>query len=106
MLLVLIAVLLFVTHFFAVEPLDLPPVLRTVFGTAAGVLIGIVAALMGVAGGELLIPTIVLLFGTDIKIAGSLALAVSLPTMLVAFAATAETTASPFSGRTKSSSSL
>jgi uncharacterized membrane protein YfcA len=41
---------------------------------------------MGVAGGELLIPTIVLLFAVDIKIAGSLALAISLPTMLVAFA--------------------
>lgn len=38
------------------------------------------------AGGELLIPTIVLLYGADIKIAGSLSLAVSLPTMLVAFA--------------------
>jgi uncharacterized membrane protein YfcA len=31
-------------------------------------------------------PTIVLLFAVDIKIAGSLALAISLPTMLVAFA--------------------
>ncbi|MHA7224048.1 hypothetical protein ACX80S_17300 [Arthrobacter sp. RHLT1-20] len=41
---------------------------------------------MVVAGGELLIPTIVRLYGTDIKIAGSLSLAVSLPTMLVAFA--------------------
>ena len=41
---------------------------------------------MGVAGGELLIPTIVLLYGFDIKVAGSLSLAVSLPTMLVAFA--------------------
>jgi uncharacterized membrane protein YfcA len=41
---------------------------------------------MGVAGGELLIPTIVLLYGLDIKLAGSLSLAVSLPTMLVAFA--------------------
>ena len=35
---------------------------------------------------ELLIPTIVLLYGVDIKIAGSLSLVVSLPTMLVAFA--------------------
>ena len=34
--------------------------------------IGIVAALLGVAGGELLIPTLVLLFGADIKLAGSL----------------------------------
>jgi hypothetical protein len=30
---------------------------------------------MGVAGGELLIPTNILLFGIDIKIAGSLSLA-------------------------------
>ena len=85
-LLVLIATLLFVTHFFVVDPLNIPAGPRTVLGIAAGVIIGVVAALMGVAGGELLIPTIVLLYGTDIKIAGSLSLAVSLPTMLVAFA--------------------
>jgi uncharacterized membrane protein YfcA len=35
----------------------------------------VVAALMGVAGGELLIPTIVLLYAVDIKVAGSLSLA-------------------------------
>lgn len=55
-------------------------------GALAGFAIGIVASLMGVAGGELLIPTLVLLFGADIKLAGSLSLAVSLPTMLVGFA--------------------
>lgn len=49
-------------------------------------MIGMVAAFMGVAGGELLIPTIVLLFGVDIRLAGSLSLLVSLPTMLIAFA--------------------
>lgn len=54
-------------------------------GTAAGFVIGVVAAMMGVAGGELLIPAIVLLFGADVKLAGSLALAVSLPTMIVGF---------------------
>ncbi|RVI80162.1 sulfite exporter TauE/SafE family protein [Sinorhizobium meliloti] len=54
-------------------------------GIAAGLVIGIVASLLGVAGGELLIPTLVLLFGADIKLAGSLSLAVSLPTMLVGF---------------------
>jgi uncharacterized membrane protein YfcA len=53
----------------------------------AGVLIGGGAAVMGVAGGELLlIPAIVLLYAVDIKTAGSLSLAISLPTMLVAFA--------------------
>jgi uncharacterized membrane protein YfcA len=57
----------------------------TIVGAVAGFGIGVVAALMGVAGGELLIPTIVLLFGADIKLAGSLSLAVSLPTMIVGF---------------------
>lgn len=54
-------------------------------GVAAGFAIGVVASLMGVAGGELLIPTLVLLFGADVKLAGSLSLAVSLPTMIVGF---------------------
>lgn len=55
-------------------------------GIVAGFVVGVVASLLGVAGGELLIPTLVLLFGADIKLAGSLSLAVSLPTMLVGFA--------------------
>ena len=54
-------------------------------GVVLGLVIGIVASLLGVAGGELLIPTLVLVFGLDIKLAGSLALAVSLPTMLAGF---------------------
>lgn len=58
---------------------------QAVAGVVAGFGIGVVASLMGVAGGELLIPTLVLLFGADIKLAGSLSLAVSLPTMLVGF---------------------
>lgn len=56
-----------------------------VAGLMAGFCIGIVASLLGVAGGELLIPTLVLLFGIDVKLAGSLSLAVSLPTMIVGF---------------------
>lgn len=59
---------------------------RIIAGLLAGFGIGMVAALLGVAGGELLIPTIVLLYGLDIKLAGSLSLVVSLPTMLVGFA--------------------
>jgi uncharacterized membrane protein YfcA len=85
-LLALIAAALVASHLGPVEPLGLRPVAEFVAGVMAGTLIGIVAALMGVAGGELLIPTIVLLYGIDIKLAGSLSLAVSLPTMLVAFA--------------------
>jgi uncharacterized membrane protein YfcA len=52
----------------------------------AGFVIGVVAALLGVAGGELLIPTLVLPFGADLKLAGSLSLTVSLPRMLVGLA--------------------
>lgn len=58
---------------------------QLVAGVIAGLVIGIVASLLGVAGGELLIPTLILLFGADIKLAGSLSLAVSLPTMIVGF---------------------
>jgi uncharacterized protein len=61
-------------------------VLQAVVGAIAGFAIGVVAALLGVAGGELLIPTLVLLFGADVKLAGSLSLAISLPTMIAAFA--------------------
>ncbi|TCD48295.1 sulfite exporter TauE/SafE family protein [Chlorobium sp. N1] len=61
------------------------PVLLAISGAVAGFAIGVIAALLGVAGGELLIPTLVILFGTDIKLAGSLSLAISLPTMLVSF---------------------
>ncbi|MFJ3613967.1 sulfite exporter TauE/SafE family protein [Streptomyces hydrogenans] len=85
-LMVLMAAALVVTHTTTFGALGLPPWARIPAGVAAGFGIGVVAAIMGVAGGELLIPTIVLLFGEDIKTAGSLSLLVSLPTMLVAFA--------------------
>lgn len=61
------------------------PWLRIGLGLVAGFAIGVVAALLGVAGGEMLIPTIVLLYGVDIRLAGSLSLAISLPTMIVSF---------------------
>lgn len=85
-LMVLMAAALFLTHTTTLGTLDLPQWARIPAGIAAGFGIGVVAAIMGVAGGELLIPTIALLFGEDIKTAGSLSLLVSLPTMLVAFA--------------------
>ncbi|CAN7753024.1 sulfite exporter TauE/SafE family protein [Mesorhizobium sp. LjNodule214] len=85
-LLVMIAVVLMIGHdpHGGGQPLFQGPG-QLVAGVAAGVVIGVVASLLGVAGGELLIPTLVLLFGCDIKLAGSLSLAVSLPTMLVGF---------------------
>ncbi|MFG1394600.1 sulfite exporter TauE/SafE family protein [Xanthobacter agilis] len=85
-LLALIALVLVTLHHPAAATPLLTGTVQMVAGVAAGFAIGIVAALLGVAGGELLIPTLVLLFGVDIKLAGSLALVISLPTMLVGFA--------------------
>ncbi|GAA3023979.1 sulfite exporter TauE/SafE family protein [Kitasatospora albolonga] len=85
-LMVLMAAALVVTHTTTLDALTLPVWARIPSGVVSGFGIGVVAAIMGVAGGELLIPTIVLLFSLDIKTAGSLSLLVSLPTMLVAFA--------------------
>jgi hypothetical protein len=85
-LLVCIAIILWASHTSLSTPTDhLNGWSLWVGGVIAGFVIGVVASLMGVAGGELLIPTLVLLFGLDIKLAGSLSLAVSLPTMLVGF---------------------
>ncbi|MER9596021.1 sulfite exporter TauE/SafE family protein [Mesorhizobium sp. M0244] len=85
-LLLLIAVVLLVGHdaHDGGHPLLEGPA-QLIAGVAAGAVIGVVASLLGVAGGELLIPTLVLLLGCDIKLAGSLSLAVSLPTMLMGF---------------------
>ncbi len=50
---------------------------------ALGLAIGVVSSLLGVAGGELIIPTLVFVFGTDIKTAGTASVLVSLPTVSV-----------------------
>ncbi len=88
---VLAVLLVFIAVVFTAERLGTLPwaslaqPVQVVAGVVAGFGIGVVAALLGVAGGELLIPTLVLLFAIDTKLAGSLSLLVSLPTMLVAF---------------------
>lgn len=85
-LLVAIAAVLLVGHDVSSSgALFLTGTAQMIAGVVAGFGIGVVASLLGVAGGELLIPTLVLLFGADIKLAGSLSLAVSLPTMIVGF---------------------
>ncbi|WKL23424.1 sulfite exporter TauE/SafE family protein (plasmid) [Agrobacterium tumefaciens] len=85
-LLVVIAIVLVFGHDATAGAGLVTGVAQIVAGVVAGLLIGVVASLLGVAGGELLIPTLVLMFGAHIKLAGSLSLAISLPTMLVGFA--------------------
>jgi uncharacterized membrane protein YfcA len=72
-------------HSFIVDlqSLQIPTFARIVLGFAAGVVIGVFSSMLGVAGGELIIPTIILVFALDIKLAGSLSLAISVPTILM-----------------------
>lgn len=52
-------------------------------GILFGLVIGLVSSLLGVAGSEIIIPTVVFAFGADIKTAGTASLLVSLPTVIV-----------------------
>ena len=85
-LLVVIGVALIVEGFL---PQDVPGLLpestaaRVAAGVVFGLGIGLVSSLLGVAGGEVIIPTLVFAYGADIKTAGTASLLVSLPTVAV-----------------------
>ncbi|MEA5572095.1 sulfite exporter TauE/SafE family protein [Calothrix sp. UHCC 0171] len=68
---------------FSLQSWQLPDLLRIGIGFTAGIVIGIFSSMLGVAGGELIIPTIILVFAIDIKLAGSLSLAISIPTIMM-----------------------
>lgn len=63
---------------FRLDLLPDPDVPRAAAGIALGAAIGLVATLLGVAGGELLIPTLVFIHGMEVKPAGSASLAISI----------------------------
>lgn len=69
-------------------PALLPPALiwRIPAGILFGLAIGLVSSLLGVAGGEIIIPTLIFAFGVDIKTAGTASLLISFPTVLVGLA--------------------
>jgi uncharacterized membrane protein YfcA len=52
--------------------------LRLALGVLIGLGVGLVSSVLGVAGGELLIPALMLVFGADIKTAGSASILISL----------------------------
>ncbi len=60
-----------------------PLLLRIVAAAVFGLAVGLVSSLLGVAGGELIIPTLVFAFGVGIKAAGTASLLISLPTVAV-----------------------
>jgi uncharacterized membrane protein YfcA len=61
-------------------------VVWVVAGVLFGLGIGLVSSLLGVAGGEIIIPTLVFAYGADIKTAGTASLLISLPTVAVGIA--------------------
>lgn len=52
-------------------------------GMVFGLAIGLVSSLLGVAGGEMIIPTLIFGYGAGVKLAGTASLFISLPTILV-----------------------
>jgi uncharacterized protein len=52
-------------------------------GAMIGLVVGLVSSVLGVAGGELLIPALMFVFGADIKTAGSASIMISLVIVLV-----------------------
>jgi uncharacterized protein len=84
-LLIGLAVLLILETVFAgVTGLVLPQdqTLRAAAALGAGLLVGAVSSLLGVAGGELIIPLLIFVFGADIKTAGTASVLISTPTVL------------------------
>ncbi|MEM2088394.1 MAG: sulfite exporter TauE/SafE family protein [Thermoproteota archaeon] len=59
----------------------LPYPIEIILSALTGLLIGIVSGLLGVAGGEYRIPTLIYLFNLPIKTAGTVSLLVSIPTI-------------------------
>ena len=72
----------------SIAPLGVLPgtmLLKIISGLVLGFAIGAISGLLGVAGGEVIIPTLVVGFGAPIKVAGSLSQMVSIPTVLTGF---------------------
>jgi uncharacterized membrane protein YfcA len=60
--------------------------LRPIAGLLAGLLVGAVSSLLGVAGGEFIIPILIFAFGVDIRTAGTASVLISVPIVLTGIA--------------------
>jgi uncharacterized membrane protein YfcA len=89
MLLLVIGVALIAEAFLPLESTGILPkglAVLVIGGVLFGLVIGTVSSLLGVAGGEIIIPTLVFAYGADIKTAGTASLMVSLPVVAVGIA--------------------
>jgi uncharacterized protein len=62
------------------------PVVRSIAALVAGLLVGAVSSMLGVAGGELIIPIMIFVFGGDIRTAGTASVLISLPIVVTGIA--------------------
>jgi uncharacterized protein len=65
------------------SPLPASGTAHLLSGIVIGGGIGLVSSVLGVAGGELLIPTLIFIFGADIRTAGSASILISLGIVLM-----------------------
>lgn len=56
---------------------------QVVTGLCFGLAVGLVSSMLGVAGGELIIPILIFAYAVDVKVAGTASLLISLPTVLM-----------------------
>ena len=59
---------------------------RGTAAVAAGLIVGAISSLMGVAGGEFIIPILIIIFGADIRTAGTASVLISIPVVLTGVA--------------------
>ena len=76
------------TQFAGATQLALPPdqLVRVAVALVAGLVVGTVSSLLGVAGGELIIPILIFIFGADIKTAGTSSVLISVPIVVAGIA--------------------
>jgi uncharacterized membrane protein YfcA len=67
-------------HYATLLPPD--PAIHLAAGVGIGIGIGLVSSMLGVAGGELLIPALIFIFGADIRVAGSASIVISVGVVL------------------------
>jgi uncharacterized membrane protein YfcA len=60
--------------------------LRAPIAVVAGLVVGIISSLLGVAGGEFIIPILIFIFGADIRTAGTASVLISIPVVLTGVA--------------------
>lgn len=85
-LLILLGLVMIAEAFVPLAPAGLFPAdagLRTAIAVAFGFGIGVISSLLGVAGGEVIIPTLVVGYGVPVTPAGTLSLIISLPTIII-----------------------